>query len=257
MPSWFTDSLSWIDTVEQVVHTEAAGELRYDALLLAVGGRMTPAFEHVKTFRDADADALFGGVVQDLEGGYSKTIAFLAPEGPMWLLPLYELALMTAERVSCAGFDDVEFTLVTPEPWPLAGFGRAASDAVGKLLEDAGIAVYSSALAQVPAKQQLLIQPQGIELSPDRMIAMPRVSGPASAASQEAATRTGFSPSTATAPSPAPRNGSLLRATPRRSRSSTAASALSRPTLPPRRSPCWPASRTRQSLTGRSSAESC
>ena len=172
------DSLSWIDTVEQVVHTEAAGEIRYDAVLLAIGGRMSPAFEHAKTFRDADADALFGGVVQDIEEGYSKQIAFLAPDGPTWLLPLYELALMTAERASSAGFDDVALTLVTPEPWPLAGFGRAASDAVSNLLESAGITVYSSALAQVPAKQHLLIQPQGIELNPDRMIAMPRISGP-------------------------------------------------------------------------------
>lgn len=173
------DSLGWVDPVEQVVHTEASGELAFDALLLAVGGRMSPAFDHVKTFADADADALFGGVVQDVEEGYSKSIAFLAPDGPMWLLPLYELALMTAERVKSAGFDDAELTLVTPEPWPLAGFGPAASDAVGNLLEEAGITVYSSALAHVPAKQQLLIQPQGAELSPDRMIAMPRITGPA------------------------------------------------------------------------------
>ena len=118
------------------------------------------------------------GSSRDIEEGYSKQIAFLAPDGPMWLLPLYELALMTAERATSAGFDDVGLTLVTPEPWPLAGFGRAASDAVAKLLETAGIAVYSSALAQVPAKQHLLVQPQGIELNPDRMIAMPRISGP-------------------------------------------------------------------------------
>lgn len=140
---------------------------------------MSPAFEHVKTFRDAEADTLFRGVVQDIEEGYSKTIAFLAPDGPMWLLPLYELALMTAERAHGAGFDDVELTLVTPEPWPLAGFGRAASGAVAKLLEETGIRVLCSALAQVPAKGQLLVQPQGLELHPDRMIAMPRVSGPA------------------------------------------------------------------------------
>ena len=173
------DKLSWVDTVEQVVLTEASGEITYDAVLLAVGGRMSPAFDHVKTFRDADADALFGGVVQDVEGGYSKQVAFLIPDGPTWLLPLYELALMTAERASSAGFDDVGLTLVTPEPWPLAGFGRAASDAVAKLLESAGVEVLCAALAQVPDKQHLIVQPQGVELNPDRMIAMPRISGPA------------------------------------------------------------------------------
>lgn len=173
------DNFSWVDVEGRVVHSEGGHELPFDALLLAVGGRTAPAFHHVKTFADADADALFGGVVQDIEDGYSKSVAFLAPEGPRWLLPLYELALMTAARADDAGFDDVELTLVTPEPWPLAGFGRAAADAVSGLLDSAGITVYTSALAQVPATQHLLVQPQGLELHPDRMIAMPRVTGPA------------------------------------------------------------------------------
>lgn len=172
------DEFSWVDVESRVVHTGGGEELPFDALLLAVGGRPAPAFHHVKTFRDADSDALFRGVVQDIEEGYSKSVAFLAPEGPRWLLPLYELALMTAARASDAGHDDVELTLVTPEPWPLAGFGRAAADAVSGLLDSAGITVYASALAQVPAKQHLLVQPQGLELHPDRMIAMPRVTGP-------------------------------------------------------------------------------
>lgn len=172
------DDFSWVDVEGRVVHTGGGDELPFDALLLAVGSRTAPAFDHVKTFGDADADALFGGVVQDIEDGYSKSVAFLAPEGPMWLLPLYELALMTAARADDSGHDDLELTLVTPEPWPLAGFGRAAADAVAELLDSAGITVHASALAQVPAKQHLLVQPQGLELHPDRMIAMPRVTGP-------------------------------------------------------------------------------
>ena len=118
-------------------------------------------------------------MVQDIEGGYSKRIAFLAPDGPRWLLPLYELALMTAERAGSMGMDDVELTLVTPEPWPLADFGRPASEAVTDRLEAAGIQLYAMASAEVPASGQLLIQPHAIELRPDRMIAMPRVTGPA------------------------------------------------------------------------------
>lgn len=173
------DTLGWVDPEGKVVHTGDGDELHFDALLLAVGGRMTPAFDHVKTFRDAEAENLFGGVVQDIEGGYSKRIAFLAPDGPKWLLPLYELALLTAERARDMGMDDVELSLVTPEPWPLAGFGRVASDAVTELLEGVGIQLYTMASAQVPASGQLLIQPHALELHPDRMIAMPRVTGPA------------------------------------------------------------------------------
>ena len=39
--------------------------------------------------------------------------------------------------------------MVTPEPSPLAVFGQAAGKAVSRLLEDAGITVYASAVAEV------------------------------------------------------------------------------------------------------------
>ena len=172
------DSLSWVDVEGQIVNTSGGLELPFDALLLAVGGQIRPAFEHATTFRDAEADALIAGVIRDVEGGYSKQIAFIAAEGPMWPLPLYELALMTAERAHSMGMDEVEVLLVTPEPWPLARFGNAAKDPVGKLLEESGVALYASASAQVPAPNHLLVQPHGLGLHPDRIIAMPRISGP-------------------------------------------------------------------------------
>src|SRR5688572_7521560 len=64
--------------------TPTAGRaFRYDALLVAVGGRQIEAFEHVTTFRDAEADETYQGVVQDVEQGYSKRIVFLLPDGPV------------------------------------------------------------------------------------------------------------------------------------------------------------------------------
>jgi sulfide:quinone oxidoreductase len=176
---WTKDTLSWVEPDKQVVHTGDGRQVDYDALLVAVGARQVEPYEHAGTFRDAEADAVYHGVVQDVEGGYTRSIAFILPVGPTWPLPLYELALMTAERASSMNMDGLELSLVTPEIRPLAIFGHAASDAVTGLLNRAGIKVYSSALAQVPATGQLLIQPQGIELHPDRTIAMPRVAGPA------------------------------------------------------------------------------
>jgi sulfide:quinone oxidoreductase len=176
--NWLKDTLTWVDREAQVAHTGGGESLRYDALLIAVGGRQVEAFEHVRTFRDAEADETYQGVVQDIEEGYSKSIAFLLPEGPVYPLPLYELALMTAERAYSMGIDELEMSLVTPEVGPMAIFGPAAGDAVSGLLERAGITVYSSALAHVPAAQQVIVQPQGIELHPGRMIAIPRVAGP-------------------------------------------------------------------------------
>ena len=46
--------------------------MEYDALLIAVGARQVEPYDHVATFWDADADATYQGVVQDVEEGYSE-----------------------------------------------------------------------------------------------------------------------------------------------------------------------------------------
>jgi sulfide:quinone oxidoreductase len=175
---WMHDSLAWVDPDAQVVHTGEGRRVEYDALLVAVGARQVEPYEHVATFRDAEADARYHGIVQDVEGGYSRSIAFIQPVGPVWPLPLYELALMTAERAESMDIRDLELVLVTPEPRPLAVFGSAVSDVVTNRLARNGIKVYCDSLAKVPAAGRLVIQPQGVELQPDRIITMPRVAGP-------------------------------------------------------------------------------
>jgi len=173
---WVQDSLSWVDPDGQVVHTEDGHQLNFDALLIAVGARQVAAFDHVNTFRDADADEVFQGVVQDIEQGDSTSIAFLAPEGPVYPLPLYELALLTSERARSMNID-LQVTLVTPEDRPLIVFGPKVSDAVSAVLNRGGVTVYSSAKAEVPAKGRLLVEPLGVELHPQRMLAVPRLTG--------------------------------------------------------------------------------
>jgi sulfide:quinone oxidoreductase len=177
--NWTQDSLAWVEPSARVVHTHDGSRVEFDALLLAVGARQVDAYEHVATFRDADADAAYHGIVQDVEGGYSRKLAFIQPVGPVWPLPLYELALMTAERAESMDVRDLQLVLVTPEPRPLAVFGTAVSEVVTNRLARAGIKVYCDALARVPAARRLLIEPQGVELEDQRIITMPRVAGPA------------------------------------------------------------------------------
>ena len=167
--------------------------MEYDALLIAVGARQVEAYEHVATFRDADADATYQGVVQDIEEGYSRSVAFIQPVGPVWPLPLYELALMTAERAKSMNIRGLELVLVTPEPRPLAVFGPAVSDVVSSRLEQAGITLYCNSLAKVPETGRLLIEPQGLELHAARMITMPRIAGPSIRGLRGSGTR-GFIP---------------------------------------------------------------
>jgi sulfide:quinone oxidoreductase len=175
---WAQESLAWVDLAAQLVHTDTNRAIEYDALLIAVGARQVEPYEHVATFRDADADETYQGVVQDVEEGYSRSVAFIQPIGPVWPLPLYELALMTAERAESMDVRDLELVLVTPEPRPLGIFGAAVSDVVSSRLAQAGIKVYCSSLAKVPETGRLLIEPQGVELHPARMITMPRIAGP-------------------------------------------------------------------------------
>jgi sulfide:quinone oxidoreductase len=175
---WLRDSLAWVDPDARVVHTRGGERVAFDALLVAVGGRRLEPYEHVTTFSDAEADATYHGIVQDIEQGYTHSVAFIQPVGPVWPLPIYELALMTAERAGSMDVRDFSATIVTPERRPLAVFGPAVADVVGSRLEAAGITVYADSLAKVPAKRRLRIEPQGVELTPERIIAMPRVGGP-------------------------------------------------------------------------------
>lgn len=176
--AWAQDSLAWVDPSARSVHTDSGRSVQYDALLVAVGARQVEPYEHVATFRDADADADYQGIVQDIEDGYARRLAFIQPVGPVWPLPLYELALMTAERAESMDIRDLRLSLVTPEPRPLAVFGTAVSQIVTNRLARAGVKVYTDSLAKVPAKRKLVIQPQNIELEEQRIVTMPRVVGP-------------------------------------------------------------------------------
>ena len=170
-------SSGWIRTARSPTRPRAAS-LEYDALLLAVGARSEVPYEHVTVFDDAHADDTYRGVVQDIEEGYTHSLALLLPDGPAWPLPVYELALMTAQRAESMWMDELGVDIVTADPEPLAAFGHGASNAVAKLLEAAGVRVHTSSRAEVPESRKLVVQPEGRELNPGRIVAMPRLLGP-------------------------------------------------------------------------------
>jgi sulfide:quinone oxidoreductase len=171
------DGFAWLEPDRQVVHTEAEAELTYDALLLALGARMRPAFSHAVTIDDRRMDELLHGIVQDVEAGYVHSIAFVAPARMGWPLPIYELALLTAHRAFESG-TEVAISVITPEDAPLAIFGTAAGDAVAELLSAAGITLISSARAQVPQAGQVVVNPGDRTVEVDRIVALPELFGP-------------------------------------------------------------------------------
>ena len=169
------EALESVDPGGRKVRTEG-GEHGYDKLLVAVGARREPAFEHALTFRGQEDTEPAHGLVQDLEGGYVKRFAFVVPPASSWPLPLYELALMTARRARESGVD-AEITLVTPEEEPLGVFGTKASATVAGLLSDAGIATELRTSATVERSGEVLLRPGDGRLEVERIVALPRIAG--------------------------------------------------------------------------------
>jgi sulfide:quinone oxidoreductase len=175
--SLICDELAWIDPENRIVHTKGEEELEYDALVLALGAKATPRYQHAVTIDAAHMDEILHGVIQDVEAGYINRLAFVAPGRMAWPLPLYELALMTAGRAYDMGVE-LAVTLVTPEDAPLAIFGQNASSTVAGLLERAGIQTIHSAYAEVPSAGELVINPGDRRLHVNRVIALPELYGP-------------------------------------------------------------------------------
>lgn len=154
------------------ITTGSGGELPYDSLLVAIGSRPSPAFADALTFRGLqDAEAMHG-LIQDMEGGYLSRIAFVVPPGATWSLPLYELALMTAERADSMCID-VQLTIVTPESEPLAIFGREASNRIDELLAERGIVVRTDCHVTAVQDGMVLAAPGSVEVHAQRVVALP------------------------------------------------------------------------------------
>src|SRR4029077_19411861 len=114
----------------------------------ALGARLYTRFKHVLTIDDTRLDELLHGLIQDVEGGYVRSLAFIIPARIGWPLPIYELALMTAARAQDMNIE-LPITIATPEDAALAIFGQVASDAVRRLLEENDIRTITSAYCEV------------------------------------------------------------------------------------------------------------
>jgi len=159
------------------VTTGSGDELPYDSLMIAVGALPRFAFASAITFRGLqDAEAMHG-LIQDIEGGYAKRIAFVVPPGVSWPLPAYELALMTAERAESLSLD-VAVTIVTPEDEPLGIFGANATANLARVLKEAGIAVITGAHVRDVDHGKVLGRSGDVIVDAQRVVALPRLGAP-------------------------------------------------------------------------------
>lgn len=170
------DTVADVDAEARAVRTGSGDLIPYDQLVLAVGAKATPAFSQAITFGEDPEEEALHGLLQDTEEGYVEGVAFVAPSGATWTLPLYELALMTARQAWSMGADRIRFFVVTPEDRPLGIFGPAASDAVAALLEAAAIEFVGSAYASVE-HNVVTTDPSGRRIDVDRVVSLPKLEG--------------------------------------------------------------------------------
>ena len=121
------DHLLSVDVPARRLRTVRGDVLDFDALLVAVGARHDVAVPGALTFSGPRDVGAFAGLLDDLRGGRVQRVAFAVPAGVAWTLPLYELALMTADELALRASTAAELLLVTPEHEPLEAFGPAVA----------------------------------------------------------------------------------------------------------------------------------
>lgn len=174
---WIPDLVTSIRPEAREVVTRDGPPVPYDTLLLALGARPVHALSGALTFAGPRDVVALMDAIEHLAPDRRHRIAFVAAPGTGWTLPLYELALLTAERAARDGLD-LAVDLVTPESAPLGVFGAEASAAVARRLAFAGIHVRTGELAQEVADGRLWLE-LGEPLEVDLAVALPRLRGPA------------------------------------------------------------------------------
>ena len=132
-----------------------------------------PALPGVTAFTGSAADEeAVHGLVQDVEGGYTRRVAFVVPEGSSWPLPLYELALMLAARAfeMCV---ELELHFVTPESAPLEVFGPDARARSASCSATAGIVLHTETHVDRLERGRAYLAPGADALDVLRVITLP------------------------------------------------------------------------------------
>ncbi|HZE06309.1 MAG TPA: FAD-dependent oxidoreductase, partial [Solirubrobacteraceae bacterium] len=170
------DSLERVQSLSRTVLTGTGDELAYDSLVIAVGARQTPVLPGALAFGGrADVPAL-RQILDDLLAGSARSVAFTLASPQEWPMPIYELALLTADHLREYG-SPAHVTLVTPEERPLALFGPEADRTISSMLSILGVTVRCSAMPAFVRLHELVLAGGGI-VSADRVVTLPGVRGP-------------------------------------------------------------------------------
>jgi sulfide:quinone oxidoreductase len=162
---------------EQRVSCAGGPDLGFDTLILAPGARMQSPFADAIAFGAPGSGAAMKEMLSRLRSGEVRSAAFVAPSMTGWLLPLYELALMTGRELVRSNVEGAQLRLVTPEDRPLTLFGDRGSESVGRLLAAAGIEFIGATRATVRGGE-VALGATGDSLAADCVVTLPLMRGP-------------------------------------------------------------------------------
>ena len=80
-PSCCAGELDYIEPEQARDSHQGRQAIEYDALVLALGARAVPRYGHAITIDDRRMDETLHGLIEDIEGGYVDSLAFVSPAG--------------------------------------------------------------------------------------------------------------------------------------------------------------------------------
>jgi sulfide:quinone oxidoreductase len=166
-----------VDPDVKTVTLDDDATVTYDVLVLALGARPRAAIGGALTFRGTEDEPALCALLDRATAGDLARLVFAVPSAATWPLPLYELALLTAEYLTDRGTRGVQVTLVTPEDRPLGLFGPQASDAIRELLEIRSVEVHTGAVPLGWSGGELQLAGD-MWIAADAVVALPKLEGP-------------------------------------------------------------------------------
>lgn len=174
-------TLERIDTASSKAYSPEGDEFDFDALVIATGTEThTDLTEPVVTFGKPGSLEKLKEIVAEIDAGSVHSVLFTAPPGPTWNLPIYEFALMCADRAERQSGQQIAVLIATPEAEPLDVFGAENSAAARQLCAELGVVVHTDTTVEAFDGTTAHLS-DGTSHAVDRVFAMPRLTGRAPA----------------------------------------------------------------------------
>ena len=171
------DALASVDPAQHHVLTRDGDRVEYETLVVATGAPSREAVPGATTFRGPMSAGAVEQAIARVESEPRLRLAFVAPSGARWLVPLYELGLLAASALRERGVPDPDILVATPEHAPLEALGPAVAEAVREALDDAGVDLVTSATAIAAFDGAVRLSGGGM-LDAGVVVALPELLGP-------------------------------------------------------------------------------